>query len=395
MRALNLVVDGLAYIVQQTGALGKRYVRAYFGSHNARKMGNLDGVLQHVLAVAGAVFKSAQQLNKFVMQPVYAAFENGLLARFADLLIHFLARLFNHFLYAARMNTPVHYQLFKRNPRNLPPDRVKARKYNGFRSIVDYQINACSGFKGAYVPAFAADDSALHFIVGQRNDADGGFGYVIRRAALYGKGYYVPCALVGLFLGLLLYFPEHKRRFVPRVVLNAFKQNILGFVHAHAGYGFQLFKLPGLQLVYLRLARFNLLLLLYGVFLALLDSLYLFVQQLFLLQKPALAALYFVTAFPVFAFVFALELINFFFCFQYRFFFDGFRALLCGVYHLFYGVFSLGNLSLGNVTAIPVPSEPAAGTANNPNYNGDKYVPQSKYTSKYISKNPSISTLYV
>ena len=58
---------------------------------------------------------------------------------------------------------------------------------------------------------------------------------MIRRAALYGKGYYVPCALVGLFLGLLLYFPEHKRRFVPRVVLNAFKQNILGFVHAHAG----------------------------------------------------------------------------------------------------------------------------------------------------------------
>ena len=42
VRALNLVVDGLAYIVQQTCALGKRYVRAYFGSHNARKMGNLN-----------------------------------------------------------------------------------------------------------------------------------------------------------------------------------------------------------------------------------------------------------------------------------------------------------------------------------------------------------------
>ena len=44
---------------------------------------------------------------------------------------------------------------------------------------------------------------------------------MIRRAALYGKGYYVPCTLIGLFLGLLLYFPEHKRRFVPRVVLSA------------------------------------------------------------------------------------------------------------------------------------------------------------------------------
>ena len=358
-------------------------------------MGNLYGMLQHVLAVAGAVFKSAQQLNKLVMQPVYAAFEYGLLARFAYLHVHFLARLFNHFLYAAGMYAPVHYQLFKRNPCNLPPYGVKARKYNGLRSIVDYQINARGGFKRAYVPALAPYYAALHFVIGQRDNAHRRFRNVIRRAALYGKGYYVPCALVGLFLGLLLYFPEHKRRFVPRVVLNAFKQNILGFVHAHAGYGFQFFKLLSLQLVYLRLARFYFLLLLYGVFLALLDSLYLFVQQLFLLQKPALTALYFVTAFPVFAFVFAFELVNFFFCFQYRFFFDGFRALLCGVYHLFYGVLSLGNLSLGNVAAIPVPSEPAAGTANNPNYNGDKYVPQSKYTSKYISKNPSISTLYV
>ena len=42
VRALNLVVDGLAYIVQQTCALGKRYICAYFGSHNARKMGNLN-----------------------------------------------------------------------------------------------------------------------------------------------------------------------------------------------------------------------------------------------------------------------------------------------------------------------------------------------------------------
>ena len=74
VRALGFMVDGLADIVQKTGALGKLYVGAELGGHNAGQMADLDGVLEHVLTVAGAIAHAAQELDQLAMDAVHDRF---------------------------------------------------------------------------------------------------------------------------------------------------------------------------------------------------------------------------------------------------------------------------------------------------------------------------------
>ena len=58
--ALDLRVGRLADVVQQPAALGELRVRAQLGGDDARQDRHLDGVRQHVLAVARAVLQLAQ-----------------------------------------------------------------------------------------------------------------------------------------------------------------------------------------------------------------------------------------------------------------------------------------------------------------------------------------------
>jgi hypothetical protein len=67
--ALDLVVDGLAKVVEQSGALGGGDVHAQLGGDKAGDVGDLDGVAEHVLAVAGAVFHAAEQLDQLGVEP--------------------------------------------------------------------------------------------------------------------------------------------------------------------------------------------------------------------------------------------------------------------------------------------------------------------------------------
>ncbi len=69
MRTLYFTVDRFADIVQQSGALCQGYIYSQLGSYHAREIGHLDTVSQHVLTVAGAVFKPPQELDKLGVQP--------------------------------------------------------------------------------------------------------------------------------------------------------------------------------------------------------------------------------------------------------------------------------------------------------------------------------------
>ena len=70
MRTLDVMVDSLAKIVQQAGALGGHNVQAKLGSHHAAQVGNLEGVLEHVLTKRGAVAQSTKGLNDLGVQIV-------------------------------------------------------------------------------------------------------------------------------------------------------------------------------------------------------------------------------------------------------------------------------------------------------------------------------------
>ena len=55
MGTLDLVVDGLAEVVEQARTLSEAGVDAELGGHDGAELGDLDGVLEDVLAERGAV----------------------------------------------------------------------------------------------------------------------------------------------------------------------------------------------------------------------------------------------------------------------------------------------------------------------------------------------------
>lgn len=96
------VVNRLADVVQQTGALGKLNICAQFRSHQTRQMADLDGVLQDVLSVGGAVLQATQQLDQLVVDAVLIRLENSGFTGLANLVFDFLLRLLDHFFDAGQ-----------------------------------------------------------------------------------------------------------------------------------------------------------------------------------------------------------------------------------------------------------------------------------------------------
>ena len=82
--ALDLVVDALAEVVQQAGALGGGDVHAELGGQETSDVGDLDGVVEDVLPVAGAVLLAAQELDELRVEVVDARLVRGALALLLD-----------------------------------------------------------------------------------------------------------------------------------------------------------------------------------------------------------------------------------------------------------------------------------------------------------------------
>ena len=61
VRALDLVVDGLADVVEQAAHLGDLDVGADLGGDDRGEMAGLDDVVEHVLAVAGPELEPAEE----------------------------------------------------------------------------------------------------------------------------------------------------------------------------------------------------------------------------------------------------------------------------------------------------------------------------------------------
>ena len=120
--------------------------------------------------------------------------------------------------------------------------------------VVDDQIDAGGRFEGPDVPPLAADDPALHVVIGQVDDADRGFRHMIRGAFLDGQGDDVPGFLFALFLGLGLDFPDGGGGVMIGFLLDLVDDNLLGFVPGQGGDPLQLGNLLGLQFVQLGLA---------------------------------------------------------------------------------------------------------------------------------------------
>ncbi len=62
------------------------------------------------------------------------------------------------------MDAAVGHKLMEREARDLAAHGVEARKHNGFGCVVDDDLDACRGFEGTDVAAFAADDAAFDLV---------------------------------------------------------------------------------------------------------------------------------------------------------------------------------------------------------------------------------------
>ena len=321
MGSLDLVVDGLADVVQKARALGERDIRAQLGGHDARQVADLDGVPKHVLAVGGAVAHAAQQLHQLRMDAVQIRLEDGLLAGLADLVVHLALGLLHHLLDAGGVDAAVHDQLLQGDAGHLAANRIEGGDDHGLRRVVDDQIDAGGGFEGADVAALAADDAALHVVVGQRHHGDGGLRHVVGGALLNRQGDDVAGLFVGLLPGLGLHLAHHHGGVVVGVLLNAIHQDLLGLVGGHAGDALQLGLLAIVHLLGLGLQALNLAIFLVQRLLPGLQVVQFLVELLLALVHPALQPRHLVAAVTNFFIKLRLQADDFFLGLKHGFLF--------------------------------------------------------------------------
>ena len=133
--------------------------------------------------------------------------------------IYLTLSLLHHLLDTGRVDAAVQDQLLQRQPGDLPADRVKAGYCDSLRRVVDDQVHPGQGLQGADIAAFAADDTALHLIVGQGHHGHRGLRHMVSSTALNGQGDDLTGLGVSLVLEAGLDFLDLHRRLVGHVGL--------------------------------------------------------------------------------------------------------------------------------------------------------------------------------
>ena len=102
-------------------------LRAELVGHHRRELRALDGVGEHVLAVARAELQPAQHLDQLGVEALDVGVEDGLLPGLDDVRLELGLGLVVGLLDARRVDAPVLQQLLERHARDLAPDAVEAR----------------------------------------------------------------------------------------------------------------------------------------------------------------------------------------------------------------------------------------------------------------------------
>ena len=239
-----------------------------------------------------------------MVDTVLIGFKHGVFAGFTDLVVNFLAGLFNHFLDPRRMDPAVHDQFFHSNPCHFTADRVKGGDDHGFRGIINDQVNTRGSFQRADVPAFTADDAALHVIVRQADHADSAFSHMVGCALLDRQGDDVAGFLFAFFLRLGFDLTNLGGGVMEGFLLDAVDHDLLRFIAAQAGDPFQFSHLLRFQLIQFRFFPGEISKLVVQGFFPGFQVAGFLVQGFFTLDQAAFVLLDLVAAFTDFPFVF-------------------------------------------------------------------------------------------
>ena len=233
--AFNLMVHGLADVVQQRRPPGLLLVEAKLGRHAAADERHLDGVQQHVLGIAVTELQPPQELDQFGVDAMDADVEHRLLSGLLDDVVYLPLATANHLLDPPRMDAAVGDERFQRHARDFAADGVVTRDDHGLGGVVDDQIDAGGRLQGADVAAFAADDPTLHLVVGEGHDRNGALGHEVAGQPRDGERDHLLGLTVGLRPCLLFHDPDAPGRIVPRLLEHLLHQALLRFLPADAG----------------------------------------------------------------------------------------------------------------------------------------------------------------
>ena len=237
--ALDLMGQRLADVVQHRAALHQHRVHAELAGHHAGDVGGLDQVLEHVLAVRGAVAEPAEQVGELGMQVGDGQVHERVLARLdAELLDLRLAPLVG-LLDALRVDPPVQDQPLQGQPAHLPAYRVEAGQQHRLRRVVDDQVDAGDRLERPDVAALPADDPALHLVAGQVQHGHHGLAGLLAGDPLDGQCHDLARALLAVGARLVLDVPDDQRGLALGLVLDAGDQLGLGLVGGQAGHPLQ------------------------------------------------------------------------------------------------------------------------------------------------------------
>ena len=164
MRAFDLVVDGLADVVQQARELGDVHVGADLGRHHGREMGDLLRMVQHLLSVTRPEAQDAKMAHDLRVQSLQTELQDRRFALLFDPLQDLLAGFGDDLFDPGRMNPAVDDQLVQRDPCHLPAYGVEAADDHGLGGVVHDQIDPRGLLESADVASLLADDAALQLV---------------------------------------------------------------------------------------------------------------------------------------------------------------------------------------------------------------------------------------
>ena len=206
-------------------------------------------MVQHVLAVAGAVLQPSHQLLQLGVKVVHAELERRGLAVLPHRLFHLRLHLLDDFFDTRRMDAAVGNQPFDGLLGDLAAIGIEARQDDRAGRVIDDEIDARGLFERADVAPLAADDASLQIVARQIDDRHRRFDGVLGGAALNGLGDVLPRFRAGLLARLGVEALDEIRGIAPRVGLDVLQQQIFGLFGRQAGQPLELVLLRGDELL--------------------------------------------------------------------------------------------------------------------------------------------------
>lgn len=105
--AFHFVVCGFADVVEETAAPGECAIETELFGHHAGEVGDFDGVLTDILAVADSEVKSSHEVHEFRVQSANAGFFAGLKSETSDVFFHFAGGFDDNFLDSRGMDASI------------------------------------------------------------------------------------------------------------------------------------------------------------------------------------------------------------------------------------------------------------------------------------------------